>query len=213
MSLGPALPRRRGAVEPSSTRRKAPRTQPRPLPVRPQCEKPPSHGSANHTQSQSQHEQPDSPPWRHDDLYLSLADPDAAHINAQRGYRLRPGAHPGVGSGNAPGSHTALRLAHGLTFQCPTPGCESLVNLQAAKRRARAAGRDRYALGDGCASKVCSANHKPGRFSSRQRTCATGLLHSHRLLIRRPDRTDATHVTLVSSQSTKQVAEAVLRKA
>ena len=146
-------------------------------------------------------------------MYLSLAHPDAPHINAQRGYRLRPGAHPGVGSGNAPGSHIALRLAHGLTFQCPTPGCESLVNLQAAKRRARAAARDRYVQGDGCASRVCSSNHKPGRFRNRQRKGAADLLNSHRLLILRPERTDATHVTLVSSQSTAHVAEAVLRKA
>lgn len=148
--------------------------------------------------------------WRDTDLHVSLAHQDAARINGDRGYRHRPGAHPGVGTGNAPGSHMALHLSHALTFQCPSPMCGALVNLLAAKRQANAAARDRYIPGDGCASSTCSIKHKRGRFRTRQRKSAQDLLSGNKILIRRPDRVDATHVWLISSAGTIQTANAVL---
>ena len=36
---------------------------------------------------------------------------------------------------------------------CGATGCSALVDFQAARRRARAAGRDAFATGDGCAAR------------------------------------------------------------
>ena len=147
---------------------------------------------------------------RENDLHLPLAHPDAARINGNRGNPNRPGAHPGVGTGNAPGCHTALRLAHALTFQCPAPGCKALVNLLAAKRQARAAARNRHTPGDGCASKTCSKTHKPGRHRSRQHVCAQDLLAEHKLLIRPPVQLNSKRVWLINTDDTQHVAETTL---
>ena len=86
----------------------------------------------------------------------------------------------------APGTLAAFRRAHGQTIVCRTRGCGSLVDLQAARRLARAAGRKRIAKGDGCASALCSAHHAPGRFACAQRRKATALLGGARTLVLAP---------------------------
>ena len=85
--------------------------------------------------------------------------------------------------GTAQSQRQALRLAHGQTLVCLAPGCTALVDLQAARRCARASGRDAFEPGDGCASPACSACSWPARFEARQRRMAIALLTGERSLV------------------------------
>ena len=70
----------------------------------------------------------------------------------------------GVGRGRGGRSEEALRRVHELLFVCE--GCSGLVNGQAARVRAYAAGRLSFVGTDGCGSRACSGNHRPGFVSS-----------------------------------------------
>lgn len=112
------------------------------------------------------------------------------HRFAAIGHKLvRSGPRPwgwGVGKGNALGTRRALAQSHKLVLKCAAPGCAALVDLQAARRRARERGRRTFAAGDGCGSRTCSRNFRPGQFERRQRTMAVALQEGSRELIRWP---------------------------
>ena len=93
--------------------------------------------------------------------------------------------------GLADGTVKALKAAHGRTFHCATPGCAALVDLESARRLARAAGRDFIAPGDGCSSALCSAHYAPSRFHERQAIKAMRLLRRERVLVLKPPTTAA----------------------
>lgn len=109
---------------------------------------------------------------------------------ASIGHRLaRSGPRPwgwGVGKGNAPGTRRALEQSHKLVLMCEADDCSALVDLQSARRRARAQGRQSFAAGDGCGSRSCSRNFRPGQFAGRQRTMGQALRDGSRELIRWP---------------------------
>jgi hypothetical protein len=126
---------------------------------------------------------------------LLLRDPDApcrwtwrrAHL-AHTGDRGRPGISLAT---------RAARLgAHSLLSVCGREGCHALVDYVCARRQANAAGRGRYMPGDGCASRLCSAAHKPGKHARRQRAAATALRMAMKVLIELPGSTDAVSVAL-----------------
>lgn len=110
-----------------------------------------------------------------------------------RYYGHRP-LHRRVGKGNAVGSRRALALAHTFVLLCEASRCTALVDLQAARRRARAEGRAYFATGDGCGSRTCSRNFRPGQFQRRQIGMASGLLRGVRRLICWPIGVQATEV-------------------
>lgn len=91
--------------------------------------------------------------------------------------------------GHAKGTRKALVAAHGQTVLCGTPGCSALVDLQAARRVARAAGRHSFEAGDGCANAGCSVHHAPVRFAQRQTQKAAALLARRRVLVLWPPST------------------------
>jgi hypothetical protein len=96
------------------------------------------------------------------------------------------------GRGGAPGSKEALRLYRSLTMVCPVPDCAALVDRSRARAQARAAGRDVYVPGDGCAGRRCASRgqFKPRRFAVRQQAMAAQLANGERRLIRWPDGPD-----------------------
>ena len=96
--------------------------------------------------------------------------------------------------GRAPGTLRALGTAQALTLQCATQGCAALVHLQAARRRANAVGRVKYEAGDGCGSRLCSLNHRPGQFLRNQLAMALALESGERLLIAWPRALSAREV-------------------
>ena len=121
----------------------------------------------------------------------------------------RPSQWEADGRGFADGSAAALWRVHELLFVCG--GCSGLVNGQAARAHAYAAGRLSYAGTDGCGSRACSGNHRPGSYRAGQENMARGLLMAERQLIRWPTTTAHTHVWVVSAEERRAVAERVLR--
>ena len=108
--------------------------------------------------------------------------------------------------GLAKGTLRALGTAQALTVVCSAEGCSSLVHVQAARRQANAAGRDVYLPGDGCGSRRCSLNHRPGQFHHNQRTMAAALEGGRRLLIAWPDGLAAREVKLQTVQAARDAA-------
>ena len=90
------------------------------------------------------------------DELLELRDPSGP---ARWAARRACGSGLGVLAkpGRAKGTRDALAAAHTLTCVCCTPGCAALVDLQAARREARAAGRSAFEPGDGCSGRSCCA--------------------------------------------------------
>jgi hypothetical protein len=80
--------------------------------------------------------------------------------------RPTPGFHPS--------SVAAIHQANRQKTACII--CHSLVDLQHARRQARAAGRSQFSPGDGCANRRCSLHHCPARFARRQLDSAQKLL-------------------------------------
>ena len=107
--------------------------------------------------------------------------------------------------GTAESTRAALRAAHGQTLLCRVPECRALVDLQSARRIARAAGRDRFEPGDGCGSKSCSAKFWRSRFRSQQLKMATALRDNKRVLVLWPAST--------TGRATLRVAPAALTAA
>ena len=114
----------------------------------------------------------------------------------------------GVGRGRGGRSEEALRRVHELLFVCE--GCSGLVNGQAARVRAYAAGRLSFVGTDGCGSRACSGNHRPGSYRAGQERMARGLLAAERRLVRWPSTTAHTHVWVVGDGERRAVAERVL---
>ena len=71
--------------------------------------------------------------------------------------------HERARPGSADGTKRALRAAQDCTLLCMAAGCESLVHLQCARRHARAFNRASFALGDGCANRLCTRSHAQPR--------------------------------------------------
>ena len=117
---------------------------------------------------------------------------------------------PSVDRGYAPTTLAALAAAHQLTLVCSAPGCKALVDMQAARRKARAAGRTTYAPGDGCAGRDCSGHFRPGQYRSRQRKMAAALSSGGRKLIRWPASLGATAVWQRPRWAAAAAAEAAL---
>ena len=88
--------------------------------------------------------------------------------------------------GRAEGTLRAIGTAQALTLRCQVDG--ALVHMQAARRRARAEGRDKYEAGDGCSGPLCTdrsyCNLK--RFKETQVKMANDLLKGERQLIAWP---------------------------
>lgn len=115
----------------------------------------------------------------------------------------------GIGRGRGGRSKEALWRVHELLFVCE--GCSGLVDGQAARVRAYAAGRLSFAGTDGCGSRACSGNHRPGSYRAGQENMARGLLAGERRLVRWPLTTAHTHVWVVCDEERRTVAECVLR--
>lgn len=92
--------------------------------------------------------------------------------------------------GKAESTKEALKAAHGHTLICKVQACRSLVDLQTARRIARAAGRSDFEDGDGCGSRCCSAKHWRGRFHAQQLKMATALRDGSRVLVLWPESTE-----------------------
>jgi hypothetical protein len=97
--------------------------------------------------------------------------------------------------GHAEGTQQALNICRGLTMVCVR--CESLVHWMAARCRARKAGRDTFAPGDGCSSRSCSLNHRPAQHASSQLAMAAGLKTAERLLVLWPSGRAARQVEVL----------------
>ena len=116
------------------------------------------------------------------------------------------GRYPKPGLAESQGA--ALARAHAQFLLCVTPGCGALVDLQAARRRARADGHAHIPTGCGCASAVCSARHSPQRFAGRQARRAAALLDGTGELVL-PPRTTAGLTTLWAMP--RPIAQALAR--
>ena len=114
-----------------------------------------------------------------------------------------------VGTGNTENGCNALAVARALTIECGTLGCDALVDLSAARRRAYAAGRSHLKPSDGCSGRGCSRHYRPQKHASRQLKRACELQNSARLLVRRPSSLKLTELStyvLVNSADTALAA-------
>ena len=98
--------------------------------------------------------------------------------------------------GHADGTLWALGACRGLTVVCV--GCGSLVHWLAARARARKAGRDAFAPGDGCSGRTCSLNHRPAQHLRSQLAMAAGLASGSRWLIEWPEGRSAREVRVLA---------------
>lgn len=114
--------------------------------------------------------------------------------------------------GHAASTQLALRHAHTQTLVCVR--CFALVDLQAARRLARRAGRVHFLAGDGCASACCSKRHWPARFAAGQQRMAAALLDGKRRLVLWPASTAARiEIWALPAQCAHAKAHAVLASA
>ena len=108
--------------------------------------------------------------------------------------------------GCADGTVQALEAARKQLIMCGA--CGALVQLQAARRLARKAGRSRIADGDGCSSSTCTTSHaQPHRFARGQEERAAGLLSgSHSLVLPPPTTAARTHLWVAPAHLSRAVA-------
>lgn len=111
--------------------------------------------------------------------------------------------HERARRGHAEGTLRALGAAHKLTLVCQRKGCGALVHMQAARRRARAAGRLTFAHGDGCGSRRCSKNFRPGQYVRNQLLMAMALEASTRHLAEWPLRLGARELWIQPASVTR----------
>lgn len=115
---------------------------------------------------------------------LHPRDPDM--LERKDAYRRRhKSADEMCGTGRRPGSAAALAAAKLPLVVCGREGCVALVQLNAMRRAARAAGRD-FAEGDGCGARSCARRYRPARFVTTQRKWIVQLANGVRPLIARP---------------------------
>jgi len=123
--------------------------------------------------------------WHGDMLLECTLEPRAGLADHERWTARRAcwrhGRYPRPGL--AENTQAALRRAHTQTLECKATGCGALVDLQAARRLARKAGRDYFIAGDGCASAQCSTRHWPARFAAGQQRMAAALQSNERRLV------------------------------
>ena len=80
------------------------------------------------------------------------------------------------GRGGRPASHDALEDGRTSLVQCQRAGCSALVQLAKATQQAALEGRETYAAGDGCGSRLCcSGIYHKGRWEARQRELRAGI--------------------------------------
>ena len=115
-----------------------------------------------------------------------------------------------IGTGCADGTRASLASVHEMVYVCAR--CNGLVDGQAARTGTYAAGRLHYTGSDGCGSRVCSGNHRPGSFARGQRNMANALLTGRRRLARWPATTAHTHVWLASAEASDETARRVAAK-
>ena len=145
----------------------------------------------------------------HADQLVALPRATAEDCERWAANGRRPSQWEGDGRGVADGSAAALWRVHELLLVCDV--CSGLVNGQAARAQTYAAGRLSYAEADGCGSRICSSNHRPGSYRAGQGNMARGLLAMELQLIRWPASTAHTHAWVVSAEERRAVAERVLR--
>ena len=148
---------------------------------------------------------------RADGAVLVSLDADQATFRKWADARAR---HHAWGSrarrGLACGTRRSLVAAQSLTLVCAREGCGALVHMHAATRQARERGRNVYAVGDGCASAVCSANFRPGQALDGQRTMAARMHAGGRHLAEWPALVDARAVWIMPRAHSRAVALSVL---
>ena len=106
--------------------------------------------------------------------------------------------------GRAKGTLRSIGTAQALTLRCRADG--ALVHVQSARRRARAEGREEYMPGDGCSSRHCSRNFRPGQFLHGQMSMADGLEDGERFLIEWPIGLGAREVTVLPARTAVEAA-------
>ena len=122
---------------------------------------------------------------------------------------FRHGRYPRPGTAET--TKEALRAAHVQTLLCKDPACRHLVDLQSARRIARAAGRSRFEPGDGCGSRSCSAKHWKARFHRQQLKMAAALRAGDRVLVLWPEGIEGrVTLTITPSDMTRRVTGTVL---
>lgn len=112
--------------------------------------------------------------------------------------------------GTAESTKEALKAAHGHTLLCRVAECRALVDLQSARRIARAAGRSRFEPGGGCGSRCCSRKHWRARFRAQQLKMAAALRDGNRVLVLWPEGIQGRVALLIAPPDlTRRVADAV----
>ena len=132
-------------------------------------------------QQQLQQQQPEQP--QRIDYTTHAWDADAAA-------RSGPFHRNQCGTGFAVNSARALHVARNIATICQAPGCGALVDLKSATEQARAAQRQHYEPGDGCAADwadpPCSSCCNRSRFKRRQRQFAQQVEDGDRILVEWP---------------------------
>jgi hypothetical protein len=136
-------------------------------------------------------------PWANSEVRARWAARRASGPARRRELDGRGPLDPEPGQGGAPGSLHGLRYSSALLVCCGA--CDSLVDLHAARRQARADRRAIFKAGDGCGSRQCSASHKPAQFARRQRSFAAALQSRRRALVRVPQELSPRNVWLAHS--------------
>ena len=145
----------------------------------------------DHAEQQPPQQQPPTQPQRIE--YTAHPwDADAAR-------RSGPFHRNQCGTGFAANSARALHVARNIATICQAPGCGALVDLKSATEQARAAQRQHYEPGDGCAADwadpPCSSCCNRSRFKKRQRQFAQQVEDGDRLLVEWPSAVER-HVRL-----------------
>ena len=122
-------------------------------------------------------------------VHVRTAGPEEHARWAERRACWRWGRYPPPGHGD--GTQLALQEARGQVLLCKTPGCYSIVDMQAARRRANKDERDFFMDGDGCAGALCSARPWPRRHGRRQAATASKLGAGGKTLLLWPPSTAA----------------------
>ena len=105
----------------------------------------------------------------------------------------------------APSNPSRRPSLRALVLQCTH--CAALVDLQAARRRANAEHRRIFVAGDGCGSRSCSRNFRPGQHWRRQLTMAAALRDGQRVLVRWPACLEARAMWRANAANTNEAAE------
>ena len=138
-----------------------------------------------------------------DETRRSWADARARHHPEGRAER-----------GHAEGTLIALAACKALTLVCQREGCGLLVHWMAARRSARAHGRDVFATGDGCGGPRCSAHSRPARVRASQAAMAARLgSWPARVLIQWPEGLCARTVELLPAEAARAAAADALAAA